>query len=159
MEVTPTITLEVKQERFYRFLWIKYVTGFNPKVHCGKCLLGQYSKRIVYDRKSYYLPKIRLDQAPLDEHPAKFIYLCGVTPRWEWNLHIVGRAQPGSRVTHDDDRISVKLADFEPIAIDATQSPPVPKAFSTCRNWQFGWCGFPDTPREPDLQERIQWNE
>lgn len=157
--MAPTITLEVKRERFYRFLWIKYVTGFNPKVHCGKCLLGNYSKRIVYDRGLYYLPKLRLDRAPLDEHPAEFIYLCGVTPRWEWNLHIVGRAQAGSRVTHEDDRISVEVADFEQVAIDDTQSPPAAKEFATCRNWQFGWCGFPETKRGPDLLEGIPWSE
>lgn len=157
--MTPTITLEVKQAKFFRFLWIKYVTGFNPKVHCGKCLLGHYSKQIVYDRKSYYLPQIRLDQARLDEHRAKFIYLCGVTPRWEWNLHIVGRAQAGERVTHEDERISVTIEDFERITIDATQSPPSAKDFATCRNWQFGWCGFPETPRGPELLKGIPWSE
>lgn len=154
--IAPRLRLEVKQDRIWRFLWAKYVTGFNPKQHCARCLAGKYSKLLRLPQTGYIGP-ILVD-GNLDEHESPWIYLCGVTRKWEWNLHIAGRAQPGASVTYEDERISVRIHDFEQIPIVASQAPPAEKEFATCRNWQFGWCAFPETHRGHDLFGEQAWN-
>ncbi len=51
----PTVKVTVKQERAFRFLWLKYVRGFNPQHHCARCLAGHYSKLFPY-AKGYVPP-------------------------------------------------------------------------------------------------------
>ncbi len=41
----PSIRLKVKTGR-YRYLWLKYVVGFDPRYHCARCLVGEYSQLI-----------------------------------------------------------------------------------------------------------------
>lgn len=149
----PTIKVQVHQEKAFRYLWLKYVHGFNPDHHCARGLIGPYSKRFPYSRG--YVPP-QLIEGALDEHPGPWFYLCGVTSRWEWNVHVAGTYEPGSIVTHQDERISVEIVGLKRLAIDASHSPPAPRDFATCRNWQFGWQAFPNTRRsaaQPTLFE------
>ncbi|HMP71485.1 MAG TPA: hypothetical protein PKA76_19205 [Pirellulaceae bacterium] len=155
----PTITVEIKRANTFRFVWLKYVRGFNPNVHCARCLIGEYSKLIRRNNGAYYPAGNLVTARQLDEQEAPFIYLCGVTPRWAWNVHIAGVNEPGLRVFHEDDRIKVEIENFRQLAIDATMSPPADKDFATCRNWQFGWCAFPETQRRPDLLGGVAWME
>ncbi|MEZ6094442.1 MAG: hypothetical protein R3C03_09440 [Pirellulaceae bacterium] len=144
----PLIRVEVKQERAIRFLWLKYVTGFNPKVHCARCLIGKYSKRFPYT--SGYVPRQTIEGA-LDENNSPWIYLCAVTGRWEWNVHIAGQYEAGSMVTYSDDRIDVEIQNFKRTPIDGSKSPEAEPEFATCRNWQFGWMAFPKTEIQGSL--------
>lgn len=153
----PSIRIEITAPRTWRFLWVKYVTGFNPAVHCARCLRGAYSRHFRYP-DGYYLPEL-VKTATLDEQPAPWIYVCGVTPRYRWNLHIAGRAAPGQRASYRDERIAVELSDFEQVPIDPRHTPTASKPFETCRNWQFGWMAFPETPRITDLSGVLPWNE
>lgn len=118
----------------FKYLWAKFVTGANLDVHCAKCLLGPYSKVI---RVGMELGESILD-APVK--PFDFFYLCGVTARWETNLHLAARRAPGktAKVTAFNGTV-FEIPDFELIPIHAL---PVGfmgklKAFTTCRNWQF----------------------
>jgi hypothetical protein len=146
----PSIRAEVKLEREIRFLWLKYVTGFDPRVHCARCLVGKYSKLFPFSR-SYVEPQVI--EGALVEHASPWIYLCGVTKKWEWNIHIAGQYEPGSHVSYEDERIRVEIVDFKQTPIDASKSPDATREFATCRNWQFGWMAFPETPKEAKLFE------
>ncbi len=136
----PTIRVEVKQDKAIKFLWLKYVRGFKPDVHCARCLIGPYSKLFTY-APGYVKPQTIT--GVLDEHSAPWFYLCAVTKRWEWNVHIAGQFELGSTTTHDDERISVEIVNFRRLPIDASHSPPAEPEFATCRNWQFGWQAIP----------------
>jgi hypothetical protein len=139
--VAPTIRVVVKQERAFRFLWLKYVRGFNPKVHCARCLNGNYSKLFPYS-SGYVAPQTI--EGVLDESDAPWIYLCGVTKKWEWNVHVAGQYEAGTITNYSDERIDVEIRDFRQLPIDASKTPEAPKEFATCRNWQFGWLAFPE---------------
>ena len=53
---------------------------------------------------------------------------------------------------HADERVELRLENFRRIEIRPDLGPPAPREFSTCRNWQFGWTAFPETPREVELK-------
>jgi hypothetical protein len=107
--------------------------------------VGPYRKRFPYSRS--YAPRQTID-AELDAAKGPCFYLCGVTKRWEWNIHIVGQYEPESTVTHDDERIRVEVVGLKRLVIDAQFTPEAPEEFNSCRNWQFSWQAFPDTPRQ-----------
>lgn len=136
------LTLKFHQPKAFRFFWIKYVNGFNPRVHCAKCLEGHYSRHLKYREHG------DLSHVVLDEHETPFIYLCGVTAKWEWNVHAAGRFEEGVSMLYSDERVVFHLTNFRQIRILSENNPPAPKEFATCRNWQFGWTAFPETPRQ-----------
>ncbi|MEQ1906146.1 MAG: DUF6573 family protein [Pirellulaceae bacterium] len=57
--IAPTIKVTVKQERAFKFLWLKYVRGFNPTHHCARCLNGNYSTLFPYS--SGHVPPQTID--------------------------------------------------------------------------------------------------
>ncbi len=138
----PTIKVTVKQERAFKFLWLKYVRGFNPTHHCARSLNGNYSKLFPYS-SSYVQPQTI--EGILNEFEAPWIYLCGVTKKWELNVHVAGQYEAGTITNYSDERIDVEIRDFRQLPIDNSKAPEAAKEFATCRNWQFGWLSFPDT--------------
>ncbi len=122
----------------FRYLWLKYVTGFNLNVHCARSLAGNYSKRVNID---LYREKL----IPLDEHPAKILYLCGVARpyKWEKNFHLPMRLSPGQSFEVAENGIIMTVRNaiplpIETISMEAINHPKLsdPK-YNTCRNWQF----------------------
>jgi hypothetical protein len=146
----PTIRIAVKQERAFRFLWLKYVRGFDPRFHCARCLKGSYSTLFPYSSSYIQTQEIA---GVLDEFDAPWIYLCGVTKKWEWNVHVAGEFEAGTITNYSDERIDVEIRDFRQLSIDASKTPEAPKEFATCRNWQFGWKAFPETQSSGSLFE------
>jgi hypothetical protein len=138
----PTIKVVVKQERVFKFLWLKYVRGFNPTHHCARCLNGNYSTLFPYS--SGYVPPQTIEGV-LDEFDAPWFYLCGVTNKWAFNVHIAGQYEAGTITKFSDERIAVELKDFKRLFINSANTPEAPNEFATCRNWQFGWMAFPET--------------
>jgi hypothetical protein len=131
------IDLHVKTAR-YAYLWLKYVRGFDASQHCARCLIGTYSKRIPYRRP---LAGARFAGALDEVQPlsAPYLYMCGVTPRWAENLHVAFIRSPGSVVEVEDANIAVRITDACRILIDERAVPPgLPRAYATCRNFQFG---------------------
>lgn len=119
----------------FRFLWGKFVRGFDPGVHCARCLLGTYSTvvRVGMDPGEHLLdPKV----APFD-----YFYLCGVTPKWSTNFHLAVRPCPGkeARATAHNG-VEFLITDAEAIEIAPVPIGHLGKGpqFTTCRNWQFG---------------------
>ncbi len=134
------VTLESKNEHLegFKYFWMKRVTGFNPEVHCARCLRGDY-ENIVGSRMAANAPQ-RLNAAP-----GEVFYLCGVsTPyRWEKNAHLAFLAERNSTATLDlytGDRVIITNARAIPFTDEAAryQYPDKGAAYLTCRNFQFG---------------------
>ena len=121
----------------FKHLWLKSVTGFDPKVHCARCLLGKFDRRIR--------PKMTAPATlELDTGLASFFYLCGVAEPFAWanNLHLAVRHEVGSTASV----VSYNGLTFTFTDARALPIPPLPdgwhgyaKSFTTCRNFQFGW--------------------
>ena len=137
----PTLELFKTTENF-RYLWLKYVTGFDLSVHCAKCLVGQYSQYFkiggVQTRSAIGLR--------LFESYARYYYLCGVTTpfRWEDNLHLAFEYEKGSQVVYWDGKTEIVIRDARRIDIKELPSydlDPHGKLaeYHTCRNWRFAY--------------------
>ena len=136
------IQILVKTDDF-RFLWLKKVHGFDPAVHCAKCLLGSYVKGLPFRGTK---TGFTLD-TDVEMGEAKYLYLCGVAGRWADNLHLAMEAAPGERVCYDDARIFVLVEGARLLAIPElpeSVSSLLTRPFHTCRNYRFGWEYFPD---------------
>lgn len=134
----PTVSLFTTTESF-RYLWLKYITGFDLSAHCAKCLHGTYSSHFGGHVK-------RVVGARLNEAPARFFYICGVTEpyRWKDNLHVAFRYKPGSVLQYDDGKTGIVIEDAERIEIQKLpdyQLEPhgTDRAYHTCRNWRFAY--------------------
>jgi hypothetical protein len=117
---------------------MKHVTGFDPSVHCARCLRGKYEP-LIGVRMGVNEP------IHLSMNPKEVLYLCGVSAPYRWanNLHIAVEAHEGGVVsvpTYTGDIITFHGACE--ISFDANQArqrfPEKSEAFLTCRNFQFG---------------------
>lgn len=122
----------------FRYLWLKYVTGVNLDQHCAKGLSGKYSKALANKQGE--------QKIILDEHPAKAIYLCGVSApyKWEKNFHLAMLPSPGDSIEYESNGIRVAIANARRIEFegyDARNLSSNPnrerREFHTCRNWIF----------------------
>lgn len=132
--MTPTIQ-HMRNEGSFKYLWLKYVTDVRLDVHCAKCLVGEYSK-MLYPKLSQIL------HLSLNEHNAKWYYLCGVSSpyRWENNFHLAFRYAKGKTFAVRRNGIYINILDAEEIIIRPTTGPQpyiAMKPYNTCRNWQF----------------------
>ncbi len=131
------IQIHVKTDDF-RFLWLKRVQGFDPSVHCAKCLMGSYVKGLPFRGTK---TGFTLD-TDVEMGEAKYLYLCGVTGRYADNLHLAMEPAPGEEVCYEDARIRVhvqgaKLLPIDPLPEEVATG--LTKPFHTCRNYRFGW--------------------
>ncbi len=134
-ESAATISLVVRG-RAFRWLWLMYVTGFDPRHHCQKCLKGKKTQRFKYDHRSSEIPlEVKFS---LDEYPAPFVYLCGVTSRYEDNFHLALKPSLEGCVEIHDDRIDVLVTHTEQVPIDPVDAD-LPPSYLRCRNFQFGY--------------------
>ena len=122
----------------FNYLWAKKIEGFEPSVHCAKCLIGKYS--------SQFSPKMQSNVWIESEYKVgDILYFCGVSAPYKWsnNLHIAGIVSEGSMfhmVSYTGDRIAIR--NFERLefdhAIATDKYPDLSDRFLTCRNFQFG---------------------
>lgn len=140
MKTGEPIIKDFRTKENFGYLWLKYVNGFNLNVHCAKCLLGEYSNYFKFGQHTTYLQDILLD-----EHPAKYYYLCGVTKpyRWRDNLHVAFEFAKGEKLEYWDGKTFLQIENARKIEIE---SRPIyrdihgtERAFYTCRNWMFAY--------------------
>jgi len=122
--------LNIKQR--YRYVWLKYVNGFDLSVHCAKCLQGTYEARINKDK---------LDYRDMELPPSPYYYFCTVY-QYATNIHLAFEEAEGETITIEDDRYSITIENARQIHFDDSRIDPALdgsrlKAFTTCRNWQF----------------------
>jgi hypothetical protein len=122
---------------------MKHVTGFNPSVHCARCLRGSYESLVGTGM-------IVNEPIPLLVQPGAVLYLCGVSMpyRWQNNLHVAVEPFEGGVVSvtsYTGDIITFHGA--REIKFDDAEArrrfPERDKTFLTCRNFQFGAYHFP----------------
>jgi hypothetical protein len=136
--IYPTVKITIIKLVF-NSLWIKYVTGFNPKYHCQKCLKGFLTKKFKYIKDPIFLNK----EIPiyLNEYRTPFIYICGVTNNYADNLHLPFRPAQNQEFEFKTDSIHIKV--YNGTKLDIKQFDlPFPPDFSSCRNFQFGYQYF-----------------
>ena len=114
----------------FKFFWLKSVRDTRLEVHCARCLVGPYDRRINRTM-------------PLDrpvELVGPLVYLCGVSPRWSTNLHVAARSAPGEGfavptynglIARFDNAVRIEI---EPLP-DGYMG--LGRDFTTCRNFQF----------------------
>ncbi|CAB4185566.1 hypothetical protein UFOVP1492_36 [uncultured Caudovirales phage] len=139
---------KIRIKKQYSFLWIKYVTAFQSNTHCMNCLVGGRSLKIPPASKAGahpYLPGMEYFGI-LNEHPFKYVYLCGVTNEYANNLHVVVRYKPGSVVIHEDQHSIVEITNAERLDIPKI-AEPIDRGhhYTTCRNFMFGYAYLRDS--------------
>jgi hypothetical protein len=138
----------------WRYLWLKYVSGFQQGVHCARCLVGPYSERVTRTMLKGFAVR-------LDEHE-KFdcLYLCGVSYKgYEHNLHLAMEPAPGSvaEVTaFNGDIFRVQNARALPIPAPGPEWRILPSTFTSCRNWRFGLSRYGPTAMRPTSDRPAQ---
>lgn len=120
----------------FRWLWLMYVHGFNERYHCQACLRGHKTKKMHYDRPTSGAPFHA--SFSLDEYQSPYIYLCGVTARYDANLHVAFTPTDQEGFTIEDPRLSLEITNARQVPIWPVDAD-VPKEFSRCRNFQFGY--------------------
>jgi len=138
------ITFTEEGARAFKIAWLKTIRAFDPSRHCAKCLVGEFHYDILpYGRKDAereYAGEMRMEWPRV-----KHAYLCGVTSRWAENLHIGMVYAKGRRVEYEDARIQVVITNMRRLAIPPiTEKLALGEAFTTCRNYQFGWAHLRD---------------
>lgn len=133
----PSVMMESTEQ--FQYLWLKKVEGFNDTVHCARCLIGEYSK-------AFGLKMAAGEAVLLPYEEGDILYFCGVAKPYKWdnNMHLAGVIEIGhpaiELVLHTGHKMTV--AGVRPIGINAESAerlyPHLPKAFLTCRNFQFG---------------------
>lgn len=114
------------------------MTGFDPALHCARCLKGSYFSEI-----GTALP---VNQSiHIEADPGEVLYLCGVSSpyRWERNFHLALVVQHGGAVrmkTYTGDTVSILGVDL--LSFDDAEArrrfPDRSEAYLSCRNFQFG---------------------
>ena len=133
----------------WKFLWLKYVTGFRPAVHCARCLEGSYSTYLGL-QVPHGQPIMLNERSSWDT-----LYLCGVAKRGGWaaNLHLAAVYEEGAEAevtASTGSRFVIRNARALPIPALPQGFAGKSMSFTTCRNWQFGVSRFglalPATP-------------
>lgn len=114
----------------FRFWWLKSVVDYDLDVHCARCLRGKYERRVSKHMRLNHPVELRGD----------LVYLCGVSPKWPTNFHAAIAHEVGSVVEmrtylgHTVRFENGRRIEIEPLP-DGWDGRP--KAFTTCRNFQF----------------------
>jgi hypothetical protein len=114
----------------FKFWWLKSVIGYDLNVHCARCLRGPYERQIHKSMRTNIKVELRGD----------LVYLCGVSPRWQTNFHAAAEIALGE--TFDAETYNGFIVRFyNARQLDIPALPDgwrgLPKAFTTCRNFQF----------------------
>jgi len=128
------------------YLWMKRVTGFDPRRHCAQCLVGDYEGDFGL-------------RVPVNEWrklagyaEGDIVYVCGVSRPYVWsnNRHLAARVKQGAHAGLDlhegGQRVLLRNAELIPFDGQAAANKfgHKPAAYTTCRNFQFGASLFCD---------------
>ena len=124
----------------WRYLWLKYVTGFKPEQHCAAGLVGPYSPKVrLHMRTGVVIPL----KPPVLDQGFSHLYLCGVAYRGGWaaNLHLA--AEPAKGETAEitaSTGTTFRISNARAVEIPGLERGfnSMPAKFTTCRCWQFG---------------------
>jgi hypothetical protein len=130
------VKITFESNEVWMYLWLKYVKSIDTSVHCGKCLIGEYSKKIDAQKNHFSIE--------LDESDSEYFYLCGVTKPYVWknNFHLAFKKSEGKSFKYNFNGTFVEIENAEKIDfsmndIDWNLPFARKKEYCTCRNWQF----------------------
>jgi hypothetical protein len=127
----------------WKYFWAKKVSGFNPDVHCARCLIGPYEKKI----STRALVNVEVDLTGYSV--GDIVYVCGVASPYKWanNFHLAARVTEGYDKGEyavgsmaSGDQFFLRGAAKIPFTAEAAERAFAGrgKDFLTCRNFQFG---------------------
>ncbi|MER9652475.1 hypothetical protein NKJ26_03020 [Mesorhizobium sp. M0152] len=121
------------------YLWMKKVTGFDPRYHCAKCLKGEYENDFGLRVPTNTWRTLKGYQE------SDIVYVCAVSRPYNWhrNRHLVVRVKAGSHAGLDlwtGDRVLLDNAEIIRFTgqVAAERYADKGEDFTTCRNFQFG---------------------
>jgi hypothetical protein len=136
----------------FKWLWMKYVHGFNERHHCTNSLRGWYGRKLNKANPDLLrTPEIVLDERRPTEYSA--IYICGVSKRgypkrnYPHNLHAVVIPSPGASDTlvFDAWHLTVRDGRFLPIPEEGAlpeRFRALPQPYTSCRIVRWAACFF-----------------
>jgi hypothetical protein len=143
----------------FKWLWAKYVTGFDESHHCTNSIRGYYSRN--FSKHNPLLrssPSITLGERPPNAFDA--IYICGVSSRgysvklnYPHNVHaaIVPESNEKDEWAFEGWRMSVRGGRFQPIP-SLGQLPErhreLGDEFTTCRIFRWAACFYQNCRRD-----------
>jgi hypothetical protein len=156
LSVAVTVTGSGLFLRGYRYFWIKTVKGFHPKLHCARCLVGEY----LTSREQPFRLGVRY---PLRLFGAPYGYICGVANKggWEANFHLAFEPSPNREAVLVRPMLDGQILTLHGAkALQIPSLPPgwrgLPDEFTTCRNYRFGVAMFgPDGTDSTPAQLRL----
>lgn len=124
--------------RGFSYFWLKYVSGFNPAVHCAGGFIGTYHE--------FGSPVVLPARHVIDPQRSPVFYLCGVSEtQWADNLHVPFIYAPGEEVVAATyNGVAIHIANARRLDIPWIEDGwnGFPRSYTTCRNWQFGVAHF-----------------
>jgi hypothetical protein len=129
-----TVSIEGSQSNLsgFQYWWLKSVRDYRLDVHCARCLVGPYDRRI-----NKAMP---LNQ-PVELH-GDLVCLCGgaAGQRWVHHFHAAAKLEVGTQFsvpTYNGLTVHFHNAQMIPIEPLPESWNGLNKAFTTCRNYQF----------------------
>jgi hypothetical protein len=139
----------------FKWLWAKYVAGFDERHHCTNSVRGHYSRK--FSKHNPLLTPgnlIDFDERPADTFDA--IYICGVSNNgyraklnYQHNVHaaILPEAGNSDEWTFESWRMTIRGGRFLPIP--SMESLPgrylrLGDEFTTCRIFRWAACFYRD---------------
>lgn len=130
----------------FRYIWLRYVHGFNPHEHCQRSLLGRNDTR--------FTNRMEIGRSFVLEgsNGYKHIYLCGEASVPNSGLHLALLPEDGATAevtTYNGIRIVVKNTRKLEIPALSDGYESMSHHFTSCVNWQFGvaYYGISDLKR------------
>ena len=125
----------------WKYFWAKNVRGFDPSVHCARCLIGSYEKKIGTRAP------VNTEVDLINHNVGDLLYVCGVAQPYKWanNFHMACRVTGSMQDVAADlmaggDAFIVRGAAKVPFDAETAQRQFAGrgKDYLTCRNFQFG---------------------
>jgi hypothetical protein len=107
----------IKSEADFKYLWLKYVDGYDLNNHCARSLIGGYSKKIHN--------KISIEnELILNEFNSRVYYLCGVSLPFNYNnnFHLAFKYSKGKIISLKENGIQILIENAERIIIKKQDS-------------------------------------
>jgi hypothetical protein len=135
----PTLLIEGTEGQLahFRWVWLKYVTGFKANTHCKNCLYGgEYGIGLTE-------PSALNEPITLRPHGTyDYIYLCGMPKRQKApGVHFAARPTVGAvAMLEADNGLRFMMSDMERLNIPKLPEGfnGLPHAYWSCVNYQFG---------------------
>lgn len=137
----------------FKWLWAKYVTGFNERHHCTNSLKGYYSQKFSKNNPNLAAPDvIEFDERSHDTFDA--VYICGVSSRgyrtklnYPHNVHAAIVLEPDTIDVWSFESWQMRVRGGRFLEIPSIERLPerfitLGDEFTTCRIFRWAACFY-----------------